>query len=1010
MDEDTWFSDEDDEELLAAWAETDLLAAGLLRTMCADLLEEPPPLIELAEEAAALRRGVDASQWNVQYFDVACGWRGAPPADDEQAWLQALASTISPSEDPGTPAEEQAAVFSLQHADWLGAVVGLVRRGVGAEFDAELWSTDITALPEIEDETDAPDDADSFVIPVEVLAPLWQALGVLDEGRRLTPLGRWGLPRALLSTWSGDGNRPDPLDEEHTALALDILAEGPTTLDDLRAGLAKRGVFADVDKIHRSLIWRPEVYPLEDGRLVPFLSLIDGAVLTHRVSAEEIESAVLDPSPDLAPFDHLAMDEVSLRGVGQVQSRHAGQGGADSLAGLHGPPGWLDFLVPGDTIGLRFVDGELVWEPTPTVDDAAAQALIQATARREAQQADLEEREFPGVPITEIVLLCLIERPGLFDLPLPPLSEVLAGSGLEVDGADVGVPGTSWHGEPTWLSVDQRVTYRVWRDALAAHSDGAVPQAAELAELAEGLQGVVGDLAALDLGLDPDREPLVEAMQEATKGRARAVPLYLRARAAEGRSDVLAMSRLLEECLSADPEAVNAAGDLAELRAVAGNAPEAQRLFTLAGLDRDSMEVKALRPFLSPPVAETGRNRPCPCGSGRKYKVCHGRTALHPLADRANWLMVKVVGYLQRGRNRDLLLDWAELMSGADRSDAETVSRAMGDQTTWDFALFDGGILQDFLAFYRPLLPPDEARLAESWLVNSRRRLLEVTEVAPMRGVTCRDLMTGEGLELRDRTLTRSVRPKDLLLGRPLDYGDGVQRLWNDPLGIPRWLRPRLLELLRSDPEPEQVAAFFAPATQAPVLQTTEGDELVMCTARYEVADLDAAWQALSHELDGDGDDETLHQLIEAPGGGALVQGTVRRLRDRLVVETKSLERLRRLQELVLDAVPLARLVDESTRPAGDLLDDTIPAHSLQDAAPPLAADDIAAIVRQHEDRWLSDRIPALGGLTPRQAAADPAARDELIALLDDFEWQDRQAPQPFSMDLDRLRTELGLS
>ena len=80
-----------------------------------------------------------------------------------------------------------------------------------------------------------------------------------------------------------------------------------------------------------------------------------------------------------------------------------------------------------------------------------------------------------------------------------------------------------------------------------------------------------------------------------------------------------------------------------------------------------------------------------------------------------------------------------------------------------------------------------------------------------------------------------------------------------------------------------------------------------------------------------------------------------------------------------------------------------------QDAAAQLAPEDISALVRQHEDRWLSERIPALGGLTPREAAANPAAREELIALLDDFEWQERRTPNAFSMDADRIRSELGL-
>lgn len=26
----------------------------------------------------------------------------------------------------------------------------------------------------------------------------------------------------------------------------------------------------------------------------------------------------------------------------------------------------------------------------------------------------------------------------------------------------------------------------------------------------------------------------------------------------------------------------------------------------------------------SPQVAKTGRNEPCPCGSGHNYKLCHG--------------------------------------------------------------------------------------------------------------------------------------------------------------------------------------------------------------------------------------------------------------------------------------------------------------------------------------------------------------------------------------------------
>ena len=94
---------------------------------------------------------------------------------------------------------------------------------------------------------------------------------------------------------------------------------------------------------------------------------------------------------------------------------------------------------------------------------------------------------------------------------------------------------------------------------------------------------------------------------------------------------------------------------------------------------------------------------------------------------------------------------------------------------------------------------------------------------------------------------------------------------------------------------------------------------------------------------------------------------------------------------------------------AADGFAETGPDVPPQAASAELAAEDIAALLRQHEDRWLSERIPALGGLTPREAAAEPAAREELIALLDDFEWQERRTPNAFSMDADRIRSELGL-
>jgi hypothetical protein len=57
---------------------------------------------------------------------------------------------------------------------------------------------------------------------------------------------------------------------------------------------------------------------------------------------------------------------------------------------------------------------------------------------------------------------------------------------------------------------------------------------------------------------------------------------------------------------------------------------------------------------------------------------------------------------------------------------------------------------------------------------------------------------------------------------------------------------------------------------------------------------------------------------------------------------------------------------------------------------------------RQQQRRWLDQPIPALGGATPRAAAADDALRPDLLTLL-------AESSERGLFDNDRLRAELGL-
>jgi hypothetical protein len=119
-------------------------------------------------------------------------------------WLDELAETISPSEPPTEDeVEVVSAVMALQHADWLGLALGVVRRGPGGVLDAEQVQADIDTLEDVEGDIE---DRDGHLAVVQVallhLTPLWQDLGVLDAAEQVTDRGVWGLPRALYRLWS----------------------------------------------------------------------------------------------------------------------------------------------------------------------------------------------------------------------------------------------------------------------------------------------------------------------------------------------------------------------------------------------------------------------------------------------------------------------------------------------------------------------------------------------------------------------------------------------------------------------------------------------------------------------------------------------------------------------------------------------------------------------------------------------------------------------------------------
>jgi hypothetical protein len=169
----------------------------LLRRALPELQGVEPPREELATAAQRLRIGLARGSWPYEHILGAAGWaKDDLPADDAKLWLGGVGALISPREETGLDAEEEAAIIALDPADWLGAVIGVVREGVGADASPEALLGYIDACPEIEGTVD-PDEATLLEMAFELVLPAWEVAGTVDDTRRLTALGRWGLPRAL---------------------------------------------------------------------------------------------------------------------------------------------------------------------------------------------------------------------------------------------------------------------------------------------------------------------------------------------------------------------------------------------------------------------------------------------------------------------------------------------------------------------------------------------------------------------------------------------------------------------------------------------------------------------------------------------------------------------------------------------------------------------------------------------------------------------------------------------
>jgi hypothetical protein len=241
--------DEKDEEYLAEWDAADAEALAATQALLGRVGDRPLPQADLRRAAGRLRRDLARAGWPGRLLTDCSGLRPKSlPSDDTELWLSLAAGVASPQgpddwDQPGPAGpdgddpddtddsdSEIAAICAIDHFDWLAVITALAQGGPGtpasaADLAGYVRDYDPEDLDGPDDGPDdgppgaadgeTPDDEDDFgdayfdddddltleglFLPV---TSLWQVLGAIDDDERLTSLGWWGLPEAMLRVWA----------------------------------------------------------------------------------------------------------------------------------------------------------------------------------------------------------------------------------------------------------------------------------------------------------------------------------------------------------------------------------------------------------------------------------------------------------------------------------------------------------------------------------------------------------------------------------------------------------------------------------------------------------------------------------------------------------------------------------------------------------------------------------------------------------------------------------------
>jgi len=473
-----------------------------------------------------------------------------------------------------------------------------------------------------------------------------------------------------------------------------------------------------------------------------------------------------------------------------------------------------------------------------------------------------------------------------------------------------------------------------------------------------------------------------------------------------------------------------------------------------------------------------GRNDPCPCGSGRKYKRCCLAEAQAAPAEDLVWRRLRrlldehqrdMLRFVTNSYGRAAIEEaWRYFVSDEEAAfDAESPHVTLfmpwfyhrwspdAEQSRVRDRALHGVIPTAAYLQRKKRLDPLLREYLESCLA-SPFSAFEILRADPGRGLLMKDLFTGAEHDVAERSASVTMQEGDVVFGQVAQAGGVTLLEASQGFAIPPIWKIKAIELRRerfagaSAVAPERLreaerallvlyddiaAQLFE--RKLPVMQNTDGEPLSPRRVVFEVPSAPEAFDALKHLALEERDDELLRDAVRDPQGKLVrakfswlkrgsaqnpgwentVLGSLEIDGTRLTAEVNSEEREKALRRIVAE-----RLGGRSRHRATEIQSvekllaeaPAAPRRSKESAAlaelPEVKAK-IAEMMAKHYERWVNEKIPALGGRTPLEAIADPAGRESVAALVRQIERDGARMAPPLDPAIAlRLRERLGLS